>query len=282
MTARTWRSAPSSTASIAACAVAGPNSSSKRAKPPLADPGRADHRREVAAELARVTDVQDDRLEHVGAQRAGVVELERRDPDALLPDLGRAGVVGAVGGAADVALMRAVDRPEREALAVEHRDEGGEIRQVVAAVVGVVEQIDVARADRAAKAVVHRFRRPGQRADVDRHVLGLRDQAALGIADGGREIAARVDDLGVRGAQHRLAHLLGDRVQAMLDHGDRDRIDLDAAAHRTLVPGADLPKTGPHYGQTSRAVTIGGSRADGPGADRAPLSPGVARAAVCR
>ena len=47
------------------------------------------------------------------AQPALLVELERRDADALLPDLGGGRVVGAVGGAADVALVRAVDRPEQ-------------------------------------------------------------------------------------------------------------------------------------------------------------------------
>ena len=197
----------------------------QRAKAPLADPGGADHRREIATKLARMADVEDDHLEHIGAQPALIVELERRDADALLPDLGGARVVGAMGGAADVALMRAVDRPEGQPLAVEHRHEGGEIGQMVAAVIGVVEEVDVARADLAAEGVVHRFGRPGQGADVDRHVLGLGDQAALGVGQRGREVAARVDDLRVGGAQHRLAHLLGDRVQAVLDHRDRDRVD---------------------------------------------------------
>ena len=67
-TARTWRSAPSSTASIAACAVAGAELVEQGGKAPLADPGRADHRREVAAELARVPHVHHDHLEHVLAQ----------------------------------------------------------------------------------------------------------------------------------------------------------------------------------------------------------------------
>ena len=129
-------------------------------KAALADPGRADHRREVAAKLARVPHVQHDQVEHVLAQPARLVEPERRDPDALLPDLGGARVVGAVRGAADVALMRAVDRPERQPVAIEHRHERGQIRQVVAAVVGVVEQEHVARPDVAAKVVVHRTRRP--------------------------------------------------------------------------------------------------------------------------
>ena len=70
----------------------------------------------------------------------------------------------------------------------------------------------------------------GQRADMDRHVLGLGDQAPVEVADGGREVAARIQDLRVGGAQHRLAHLLDDGVQAMLNDRDGDRIDDGPAA----------------------------------------------------
>ena len=145
MMARTCRSAPSSTASIAACVVAEPNSVEQLHEPALADARRADHRREIAAEVARMAHIEHDHLVDVSRRTPSVVELQRRDADALLPDLGRAGVVGAVRGAADVALVRAVDRPEDQAVAVEDRHEGGQVRQVVAAVVGVVEQEDVAR-----------------------------------------------------------------------------------------------------------------------------------------
>ena len=187
------------------------------------------------------------------AQPPRLVQPERRNPDALLPDLGGARVVGAVRGAADVALVRAVDRPEGQPVAIEHRHERGQIGQVVAAVVGVVEQEHVARPDVAAKVVVHRPRRPRQRADVDRHVLGLGDQAPFGVAQRGREIAARVDDLRVRGAQHRLAHLLGDRMQPVADHRDRDRVDAVLRVRRhNRVPGSSW--TGARRMQYRRAL----------------------------
>src|SRR6202158_1836144 len=60
---------------------------------------------------------------------------------------------------------------------------------------------------------------------MDRHVLGLRDQPAVEVADRGREVAARIEDLRIGGAQHRLAHLLDDRQEAMLDDRCYDRID---------------------------------------------------------
>ena len=50
-----------------------------------------------------------------------------------------------MGGAADVALMRAHDGPEQPLVAGEYRHEGGQIGQMAAAVIGIVEQDDVAR-----------------------------------------------------------------------------------------------------------------------------------------
>src|SRR4030095_8266762 len=97
----------------------------------------------------------------VVAEGARVVELQRRDADALLPDLRRARIVGAVGRSADIALMRAVDGPEGEPLAHEHGKEDGQVGQVIAPVIGIVEQVHVARAD--ASREVFRHRLDGQR-----------------------------------------------------------------------------------------------------------------------
>ena len=201
---------------------------------PLADARRADHGGQVAAEVARVADVEDDHLVDVVSPLALVVELERRYPEPLLPDLGGGGIVGAVRGAADVALVRAVDRPEDVAVAVEHRHEGGEVGKMVAAAIGVVQQVDVAGLDVALEELADRAGGVRQRADVDRHVLGLRDEAARGVAERGREIPARVQDLRVGRAKHGLAHLLDDRAQPVLDHRDGDGVDL--LVHALLPP----------------------------------------------
>ena len=204
-------------------------------EPALADARRADHGREIAAEVAGMAHIEHDHLVDVLAPLALLVELQRRNADAFLVDLGGAGVVGAVRGAADVALVRAVDRPEGKTVVVEDRDEGREVRQMIAAPVGVVEQVDVTGADRAFEKLMHRLGRKRQSADVDRHMLRLRDQATLGIAQRGREIAAGVQDLRVGRAQHGLAHLLDDGAKSMLDHGDGDRIN--GKAHAETRPG---------------------------------------------
>ena len=138
--------------------------------------------------------------------------------------------------AADIALMRAVDRPQARCIAFKHRYEGSQIRQVIAAVVGVVEEKDVAFVNIALKELGHRAGGKGQRADMDRHMLGLCNQASVEVADRGREIAARIEDLRIGGAQHRLAHLLDDREKAVLN--DRDGDGIDAILQR-LAPGAE-------------------------------------------
>ncbi len=107
---------------------------------------RAQHRREVAAKLPGIANVERQEIEQVVAQLAGLVELDRRNAQAFLKDLGSARVIGAMGGAADVALMRAHDGPEQPPFAGKDRHEDGEVRKMAAAMIGIVEQDDVARA----------------------------------------------------------------------------------------------------------------------------------------
>ena len=116
------------------CVVARPGTL-EQGRAALADPGRADHGAR-SPELPRVPHVQHDQIEHVLAQPVQPPRTaDRRNPDPLR-QISVARVVGAVRGAADVALMRAVDRPERQ---LRHhrtpaRTRSG--RQVVAAVIG--------------------------------------------------------------------------------------------------------------------------------------------------
>jgi len=118
-----------------------------------------------------------------------------------------------VGGATDIALMGADDGPEQALVAIEQRHEGGEVGQVAAAKIGIVEQEDVARFD-VLEAFLDRQRRPWQRADMDREMIGLRDQTSAGVANRQREVAAGIEDLGIGGAKHGLAHLLHDRTES--------------------------------------------------------------------
>ena len=197
---------------------------------------RADHRRQIAAKIARIADVESQQVEQIVAQLAGFVELDRRNAQSLLPDLGGGRIIAAMGGAADVALMRAHDGPEQPPVAIEDRHERGQIRQMTAAVIGIVEQNDVAGPD-IPEPLLDRERRPWQRADMNRNVIGLRDQAAARVANREREIAAGVEDLRIGGAKHRFAHFLDDRTETVLNDRARDRIDLDG---HVLLPARML------------------------------------------
>ena len=198
----------------------------ERQHAPLADMRRADHRREVAAEVVRMAHVGHQHFQHVTPHRAAVVKAQWRDADALLPDLGGAGVVGTMGGAADVALVRAIDRPEHRLVVLEDRHERGQVGEMVAAVIRIVEQEHVTRMDVAREELGDRLGCPGQRADMDGHMLGLGDQPAAQVTDRGGEIAAGIEDLRIGRAQHRLAHFLDDGVQPVLHDRNGYRVDV--------------------------------------------------------
>ena len=167
----------------------------ERQQAPLADMRRADHCGEITAEVAGVAHIGRDHLEEVAAHLAAIAEPQRRDTNAFLPDVGRRSIVGAMRRSADVALMRPIDRPEAWPVALKHRRERRQVGQVVAAVIGVVEQKDIALVNVVAEEFGHRPRREGQRPDMDRHMLGLGDQPTVEVADRGREVAARIEDL---------------------------------------------------------------------------------------
>ena len=53
--------------------------------------------------------------------------------------------------------MRPVDRPEARLIALEDRNKGGQVREMIAAVIGVVEQKDITLVDVLAKELGHCF-----------------------------------------------------------------------------------------------------------------------------
>src|SRR3954469_25184222 len=100
---------------------------------------------------------------------------------------------------------------------------------MAAAVIGIVEKNHVAWLD-IPKSLLDGKRRPRQRTDMNRDVVGLSDQASVYVANRKRKITAGVEDLRIGGAKHGFAHFFYDRAQPVLNHGSRDRIDLDGHA----------------------------------------------------
>src|SRR5262249_61809603 len=72
---------------------------------PLAGARRANHGREIAAEVARVTNVEHDHLVDVLSPLPLLIEHQRRNADAFMEDLGGASVIGSVRSASNIALM---------------------------------------------------------------------------------------------------------------------------------------------------------------------------------
>jgi hypothetical protein len=192
---------------------------------PLGEAHRADLGREIALEVPGVAHVGLEHAQHVLAQLSPVVQAQGRHPDPLVPDLGRGRVVAPVGRAADVGVVRPVHGPEQEITIHEDGHESGQIRQVAAAVVRVVQEEDVTLMHVVPERLAHRKHAGGQRPHVHRDVLGLGDELSVRPADRGREVPARVQDLGERGAQHRLPHLLDNPDQTVLHHRHRNRVD---------------------------------------------------------
>ncbi len=111
----------------------------------LAGEARGDLGADVAEDDVWHPDVLLEKVEQRFHRLAPVEQAERRDPDPLLVDLRRVRTVAAGGVATDVGLVADAHRPADEPLAEEDGLEEVEIRQVRAALVRVVEQVDVAR-----------------------------------------------------------------------------------------------------------------------------------------
>ena len=181
---------------------------------------------EVAEEVLGLPDIGGKHPEEVVTGDAAVVELEGRDADALLEDFVGAGVVAAVGAASDVAVVGAVDAVEEQSPFVKDGADDGDVGEVAAAEIGVVEDEEVSFVDVVAEVVADGGAGDGEGADVHGDALALGDELAVAVEDGGGEVAAGVEDLGHGGAEHGLGHFLGDGLQAVLDDGEGDGVSV--------------------------------------------------------
>ncbi len=97
--------------------------------------------------------VGEDQVPDVLAQLAALVDLDRRDAQRLLPDLGRVRVVAAGDRAADVGLVSLGRRPGDQLVFEEDRLEDGDVVVLVAQREDVVVEDDVAGVDVAVEIV---------------------------------------------------------------------------------------------------------------------------------
>ena len=191
-----------------------------------ADPGRAEHRAQVAVLEFRGAGVGEQQPPQIASDLAAGDELHGGEPHPLLPGVARKRVVGAGGAAADVGLVRPV-AGEGDPPAIDEDGAGDHpVRQVVAAgLPRIVEHEDVAGLDVAFEVAQHRAHREAAAAGVDGDPVRLRDQPAVRSAYEAGEVVGLAEDGAARGAHHHVAHLPGDVVQAVLGERELDRVE---------------------------------------------------------
>ena len=190
----------------------------------LADDRAADLRLEVLGD-DREADVREDQIPHVAPEPALFDDPERRDPERLLPHLGRLRVVAARLRPADVRLVALRRRPRHEPPGVEDRAEHGDVVVLVSAGEDVVVEEDVTRTHVVAEGRDDRAARRLEREGEDRDVLGLLEDPPARVVEPGDEVARLVEDRRARRPEEREPHLLGDRPKPALQHRREDGID---------------------------------------------------------
>ncbi len=201
----------------------------------FADRGAADLSADVLLDDL-IADVGEDHAPDVTAQLAPLVDLERRNPQRLLPHLPRLRVVAASHGAADIRLVTLGRCPGHQRFAMEYGPEGSHIVVLVAAGEDIVVQDHVARINLVAKKPDDLLARRLQGEGKHRDIFGLLEHVAIGVVEAGDEVARLVEDRRARGAQQGQAHFLGDRLEPPLHDRNQDRVDRHGHAPASLVP----------------------------------------------
>ena len=179
---------------------------------------------QVAEHLHRQAHVLLDERHDRLVELAGLVELQRRDAQALGVDLGRVRGVRAGDPAADIGVV-ADGAGEGEPLAlVIERLEDEDVGQVHAAVERVVHDEHVARRHVVAEVAHDRFHRGRHRAEMARQGQALRDELAVGVGEAGRVVHVVLEHARIGRAEDGQRHLVGDREDRVLEQLEGDRI----------------------------------------------------------
>ena len=194
---------------------------------------------------------------------AGAGHGSRRDPPDLgvMPPRGHVepDLVALLAGRCAIGPVRAGSMCHRPGWAGAGGEDGSDdcdVWDVGAAVVRVVEDVDVAAAD-VRVAPDHHLDGLAHGAEVDRHVRGVGDQAAPGVEDRAGEVEPLLDVDRVRGGLQAHAHLLGDRHEQVVE---------DLQQHR-VGPGADVGPVGPGGDALQQQVAAAGHHGPPAGLD---------------
>ena len=167
-----------------------------------------------------------DHLDQRVVEDAGVAQLQGRNPQPLLVDLRCVGRHRSRRHAADV-LMVCHGAAQRDDLAaMKDRRDDGDVGQVRAAGVGVVQDVDVAVAHAVDGIdLEHLGDRRDEGRQMDRDRAGLRERGAVGGEQAGGSVESFLDDGREGTAQQRRLHLVGDAVELVANDFDRDGVE---------------------------------------------------------
>ena len=186
------------------------------------------------------------------------VEAGRRNPKPLRVDVGRARV-RARRAPADVDVMPQGRRVGRHLSPEEDGGEDHDVVQVLAAVVGVVGDETLLRADvREVVPLGERLEDHPEGVHVDGAELGLGDDASLRIEKRRRAVPGLADDDGVRRAHELLPHLLGDGVEPVTNNVEGSLVDSHAPSSFESSRAPVRATSALHPGGT-RVVAVGSS-----------------------
>ena len=206
------------------------------AQPDGPQPPRGDLRHEITAEHLGQPYVSLDQIEEVLVQLAAAEELGGRDDDALLVELGGIRRHAARRAPAHVLVMAHGARQRHRPPFGEHGQGERDVRQVGAAVVGIVEEEGVAVAHALGRERAHdALGRALERSQVDGNGRGLGDRLALDVEEGRRGVEALLDDRRRRALEQGQLHLVGDGLEAVAQHLQEHGVDGTMPAHHALL-----------------------------------------------
>ncbi len=201
---------------------------------------------QIGPEILGVPDVERQKVEHAIAQPPAFHELQGRDAQSFLIDLVGGGIVATMSCAANVIVMSPDGHKKGQPVSMEKRPYDCHIRQVAAAVIGIVAYQHVAIPDVLLELGQQGAHCQRHRTDVDWDVLGLGDHASPAVKNGSGEIISLIEQLGSSRLLHDQAHLPGGGLQPIANNGHRSGIQMRQALR--IHGYSNLPKDPPPPG----------------------------------
>ncbi|MNK60659.1 hypothetical protein D3C87_798010 [compost metagenome] len=195
--------------------------------------------------------------------RGAVDQLEIVDQHALFLDARGVGRHGAWRGAADIGMVAARADIEQDGAArfAEHGRDHRHVGQMRAAVVRVVQHVDVARPHGARIARHDGADALAHGTQVHGHVRRVGDQMALRVEDGAAEIEPLLDVDGMGRILQAQPHLLGDRHEQVIENFQHHGVGIGphgAAFRQSDDPAQDQMAVRRHFRAPARLDDRGG------------------------